>query len=275
MTQLMNEIIDKTKPRIIALENKHEKTVQKYGLIASVLIFTIATSWWADSLPIHNLEDSNFISLIISTLLVTLSLVMFNRYKNTLCSTNVIKQQTFQPHKAVITLLSGTKTFNAVYEDLRPTTLEAAIEKNDNKEHISQHPWRQALRSLYINKELTHLYIISSVQNHHFFDDYKSLMVYYCPTLIIKHITPNGIDYEDLKDVDNALAEAIRHAKTDGFNMVDVTIDITGGQKTASIAAANDTLQHKDLEFFYVASGDTLNVSSYNAISEKSEAPAS
>lgn len=270
----METFIAKLKSYCTALEEKHPN-IEKYGLITSVLIFTIATSWWADSLPIHNLEDSNFISLIIATLLVALSLFMFNRYKNTLCSTNVITQQTFQPHKAVITLLSGTKTFNVVDEDLRPTTLEAAIEENDNKQHISKHPWRQALRSLYINKELTHLYIISSVQNHLFFDDYKSLMIYYNPNLIIKNITPNGIDYEDLKDVANAIEEALRHARADGFNMVDVAIDITGGQKTASIAAANYTLEHKDLEFFYVTSSDTLKISSYNAISEKSEAPAS
>lgn len=273
----INEPIKRSiKEKIIKLYESLEQSspwLQKYGVIVSVLIFTIATSWWADSLPIHSIDESNVTSLIISTLLITLSLFMFNRYKNSLCSTTIINKQIFQPHNAVVTLLSK-ESKDKEFSFLKQLTID--LEKDISTDGVaSQSNWRQQLRALSLNKSLTNLYVISSRESKEQFFKFEEMIKHYRPNLIIKHITPNGVNFEELKEVYDAISEAIRHARNDNFNLVDIAIDITGGQKTASIAAANFTLEHKDLEFFYVVSGERLEVISYNAISNKSEAPAS
>jgi hypothetical protein len=274
LTKAYNTLEMLVKARFIKYEKEHD-WLTRYGLIISVVTFTVSTSWLADSFPIHKLEDTNPISLLFAAILTLISVVLFNRYKTALCSTSIINSQRFQPHDAVITLLSGQTTFTSTDPLLRPESLEEAIEKSETEGHVSKHVWRQALRALYKNPNLKHLYVISSTQNSRHFNDYKSLIQYYRPNLVVHHITPAGIDFESLKEVNDAISEAIKHAKSDNFDMVDIAIDITGGQKTASIAAANFTLEHKDLEFFYVATGDELKIISYNAISTKSEAPAS
>lgn len=271
----VDSLINIANEKFSQYEKKHDWLI-RYGLIISVILFTVSTSWLADSLPIHNLEDTNIVSLLIAAILTIGSVALFNRYKSSLCSISILNNQAFQPHEAVVTLLSGTKDpFTSTDPILRPEPLEEAIEASDNPKHVSTHGWRQALRALYKNPNLQHLYVISSKENTSHFNDYKTLIQYYRPNVMVHHITPAGIDYESLKEVNDAIAESIRHAISDGFDMVDIAIDITGGQKTASIAAANFTLEHKDLEFFYVVTGDKLNIISYNAISTKSEAPAS
>lgn len=75
------------------------------------------------------------------------------------------------------------------------------------------------------------------------------------PNRKVRVVVPNeeGIDFEDLNQVMNALEEAIALARREGCRRdEDMVIDVTGGQKTTSIAGALKTLDRRDLIFQYI-----------------------
>lgn len=69
----------------------------------------------------------------------------------------------------------------------------------------------------------------------------------------IQFITLAPCDFENLERVSNALEVAVYKLRAEPYNLElkDITIDVTAGQKTASIAAATITFQSA-LEFSYV-----------------------
>ncbi|MCX8018379.1 MAG: hypothetical protein N2690_10835, partial [Rhodocyclaceae bacterium] len=66
-------------------------------------------------------------------------------------------------------------------------------------------------------------------------------------------IAPGNVDFEDLSSSVVALRLAIQSC---GAKPRDIVIDVTGGQKTASIAGALVTLDNRDLIFQYVPTGN-------------------
>ena len=65
-------------------------------------------------------------------------------------------------------------------------------------------------------------------------------------------VAPGNVDFEDLTSSLMALQQAIKNS---GAEHRDIVIDVTGGQKTASIAGALVTLDKRDLIFQYVPTG--------------------
>jgi hypothetical protein len=75
------------------------------------------------------------------------------------------------------------------------------------------------------------------------------------PNRRVRVVVPSqqGIDFEDLNEVMNALEKAIALARREGYSQdEDMVIDVTGGQKTTSIAGALKTLDRRDLIFQYI-----------------------
>jgi len=68
--------------------------------------------------------------------------------------------------------------------------------------------------------------------------------------VVVEAFAGNAPDFEDLEDVTRALQRAYEQAEAKPEQIV---IDVTGGQKTASIAAAMFTLDKRDLVFQYVS----------------------
>lgn len=71
-------------------------------------------------------------------------------------------------------------------------------------------------------------------------------------------VAPGNVDFEDLTSSVTALQQAIKNS---GVEPRDIVIDVTGGQKTASIAGALVTLDKRDLIFQYVPTGGPDGVS--------------
>jgi hypothetical protein len=68
--------------------------------------------------------------------------------------------------------------------------------------------------------------------------------------VVVEAFAGNAPDFEELEDVTRALQQALEQA---GANPGHIAIDVTGGQKTASVAAAMFTLDKRDLVFQYVS----------------------
>jgi hypothetical protein len=68
--------------------------------------------------------------------------------------------------------------------------------------------------------------------------------------VVVEAFAGNAPDFEELEDVTRALQRAYEQA---GAKPGQIVIDVTGGQKTASIAAAMFTLDKRDLVFQYIS----------------------
>jgi hypothetical protein len=68
--------------------------------------------------------------------------------------------------------------------------------------------------------------------------------------VVVEAFAGNAPDFEELEDVTRALQRAYEQA---GAKPGQIVIDVTGGQKTASVAAAMFTLDKRDLVFQYVS----------------------
>ena len=68
--------------------------------------------------------------------------------------------------------------------------------------------------------------------------------------VVVEAFAGNAPDFEELEDVTRALQKALEQANEKPERIV---IDVTGGQKTTSIAAAMFTLDKRDLVFQYVS----------------------
>lgn len=109
-----------------------------------------------------------------------------------------------------------------------------------------------------------------------YLDNAKSLLLAYKKDLVIEtHET--SVNFENFNALRSALATSIRWMRTtdelkrEVVNDKDMVIDITGGQKTASITGAMVTLDN-NLTFQYVQTGGDNKVISFDVISQ---APAS
>ncbi|MBI5780573.1 MAG: hypothetical protein HZA65_02745 [Rhodocyclales bacterium] len=69
-----------------------------------------------------------------------------------------------------------------------------------------------------------------------------------------------------MNEIISLLNDLVNEAKEDGYQEKDIMIDITGGQKTASVAGALVTLHHSELEFQYVGTNAPYVTKSFNAI---------
>lgn len=81
-------------------------------------------------------------------------------------------------------------------------------------------------------------------------------------------IHDTAIDFENTATICDSLKDLVEGQLRDEFSLNDIIIDVTGGQKTASIAAALFTLHNPELQFEYVTTGDKKEIKTYNVVSE-------
>lgn len=77
----------------------------------------------------------------------------------------------------------------------------------------------------------------------------------------------HGIRFEEVESLRNEYETLIEKAKRENYAEDDIILDATGGQKTASIAAAMTTFSNSNLKFQYVETGgDKPQVLSFNIV---------
>lgn len=77
----------------------------------------------------------------------------------------------------------------------------------------------------------------------------------------------HGIRFEEVESLRNEYETLIEKAKRENYAEDDIILDATGGQKTASIAAAMTTFSNSNLKFQYVETGgDKPQVLTFNIV---------
>lgn len=140
--------------------------------------------------------------------------------------------------------------------------------------------WQQMLRAIEAHPHVERIYLIGS-QGGSQGDSAASscehaalageLIRTYRPSVSID-IRPRpgqGVDFEDMSALLDEIDSILDHAGQQGYEESDVMIDITGGQKTASIAGALATLHRSALEFQYVSTHAPYRIIRFNASTER------
>lgn len=237
----------------------------------------------------------NYPLTVISLLsLFLLSFLWFYENRSTFQSIQVLDTSFITPHRCLILLVSGP---NKPPPDTFPWTLSddknnqatigattPSLLLNDIKElnKIVYWNWQQILRGLYPHREsLEKVILIGSTDDsqkgrgsYKYLGQAKMLIDRYFPNMDIKPLK-KAIDFEDFHSLISCIRKEIEKLK-DKFSEDDIIIDVTGGQKTTSIAAASVTMVNHKLKFQYVKTnpGDNEdeNVLCFNA---RFESPAS
>lgn len=121
-------------------------------------------------------------------------------------------------------------------------------------------------------ERLETIYVISSEGDrgtHLQFPLFKTIMGVLFPEVNIEPLLETGIDFEDVAAVHRELDDLYsRLDEAHIYGPQDIMVDITGGQKTNSIAAAMATLA-EGRRFQYVSTRNTDNVLCYDMVVEK------
>ena len=120
--------------------------------------------------------------------------------------------------------------------------------------------WQQNLRALRHHKNrLKAVYLLGSSGNDGSAKDKEVaeqfFKFYLSEDVKVEMLNASGVDFESLEETRQSLMSIIEHARNAGHQEREMVIDITGGQKTASVAAALVTLDRSDLVFQYVGTG--------------------
>lgn len=267
-------------------------------LIILLVLLPVFTAWIGDILKdawtACWAEEgcSSFSTVDLSLLAIAVSLAAaalygVHRLGREFISPRIVKQQQndVQPHPVVIALLSPQKELTL--HDGQWMLNNGPL--SDNIRHLvdpglklSGFTWQQTLRAGHHHHKdgtLQKLLLIGSHGNGGSgsgtaLELAKAFFGHYFPGI---EVLAPGIqnpaiyspDFEDLEATRAALKKAITLC---GAKDRDIIIDITGGQKTASIAATLVTLDRADLMFQYVGTGDnTGKIYGFDAVTERSQ----
>lgn len=94
----------------------------------------------------------------------------------------------------------------------------------------------------YHKKTLQEVLVFTSSGSSSQFNVFQDLVMRLYPSLRVKEMVSGGIDFEDIETAFNAVNKLYRDAIASGYSEKDILVDVTGGHKTNSIAAAMATL---------------------------------
>ncbi len=128
--------------------------------------------------------------------------------------------------------------------------------------------WQQLMRALLSQdgSQLQCIYLLGSTSPHgagsfEWLDHCKALIENYFKQVQI--IKKEVSDFENLEELVELINSIIHEAKNNAIDERKIIVDVTGGQKTASIAAALVTL-HNRVTFQYVQTNEPYEVIAYN-----------
>jgi hypothetical protein len=127
--------------------------------------------------------------------------------------------------------------------------------------------WQQLLRAIRPHgKKLDFLYLFGSVESQ---DQIRLVARLLAPYLRDRHtilLSPAGVDFEDLDAVMDGLKDAVSWLEARGLPRREILIDVTGGQKTASIAGALMSLNNRvNIQYVQTFGKDKNKVLEYDA----------
>ena len=156
------------------------------------------------------------------------------------------------------------KTIMEDIEKLRElSSVEEKIERVNELPSIKS--WRMPLEAIkYHRPKLKKVVVITSDKSSKHFGSFKELVKEVFGEDISGILIERKVkSFEDIKSLFDTLNKVYEELRKDHLRDRDVIIDITGGQKTSSVAAAFMTAYYNDREFEYVSTED-YKVKSYD-----------
>ncbi|MBK7675744.1 MAG: hypothetical protein IPJ27_13840 [Candidatus Accumulibacter sp.] len=149
-----------------------------------------------------------------------------------------------------------------------PATLPAVLDVMAALGQREKFAWEQLLRAIREHlPRLQRVILIGSSGTNGTaasFDACRQMIAHYFPGLVQASIQARTASFEALDDLLGVYRKIIvEEAQRKG----DVMIDVTGGTKVVSIAAAMVTLEHPEIEFQYVETEGEKRVRTFNVIS--------
>ncbi|MBU0567264.1 hypothetical protein KJ693_06480 [bacterium] len=251
-----------------------------------VVVAILAGEWAGGSLQalIARLFSlSEWLELLISIFILLACLIVLYRIRYAFMPFRTLSSHPCEPHKGLIILLSTSNIPVAISKDsfplviknwkkeeaeLKGDSLEKDIESLDAFDKKARWNWQQLLRGLTPHKEdLQTVYLIGSKDGQipgswHDLDNVENLIKRYFSEAEIKKLD-SPVDFEDFDEIMTAVIKAISWTKEKGISDKDIVVDITGGQKTASIAGAVVTM-NKKVTFQYVQTSFPCQVLAYD-----------
>lgn len=139
----------------------------------------------------------------------------------------------------------------------------------DDDINLCKWNWQQFLRGVRLHrKDLKTVYLVGSQDaggkpgSFGFRDHARGLLQHYFPDAEI-HCHDKALNFEEFDELAECLTDIIEHFKKEGYRDKDIVIDVTGGQKTTSIAGAVVTL-NKKVTFQYVQTNEPNDVLTYD-----------
>ena len=215
-------------------DGEKEKGIKMLSVSLSLLAFLLLLGWWVSKkgsfdVSVKKPEKKKVLVLFLSSLRG--------------------KEEDFQ--KDLTSLISRELSF----KDVNATSLRN---------------WEMPLRAIaYHGEKLEKLIVLTSPQSSKQFALFKELAFSFFkknPKLlsVLENVQEVKInDFEDIEEVFGALNTLYQRLNKEGYKDKDVIVDVTGGQKTVSIAGAFMTL-YRGREFQYISTNDKENIKSYD-----------
>jgi len=265
------------------------KLLERWGPgidIALAVSVIVSTGWLTDFLrgePFAPFEDlppvdgwlaSVGVALTMTAITATL---LYKRRLNFIPVRHLGSQQDVTPHKVLIACLSHNTAEVSKDGDLlrvklgnNNVLLSSDLTKEKDSPELRGWNWQQLLRAIAphtTDGTLEHIYIFCSHESLRQSKDCELVLHHFLGDAVQVHIQQRPIDFENLEDLysnfNNVIQEVTQRL---GYAQSDVMIDVTGGQKTTSIAAALVTLHRPPIEFQYVSTRGCCPVLSYNVV---------
>lgn len=221
------------------------------------------------------------LSIPIFAALFLASLVWLYQVRHKLLGHRTLAQGPAEPHRALIAFLSPPSlplawdgADGSSIPTLKgmplPSKLAEAIEATDQGKLGIRWNWQQFLRSLRRHREtLESVYLIGSTQSWPFLEDAEKLLHHVLPRNVRVFHPEEAVNFEDVRQLMGEIKSAVRKLRSedDSLSDRDVVIDVTGGQKSTSVAGAVVTL-NSDLKFQYVQTNEPYDVLLYDVVSQ-------
>jgi hypothetical protein len=230
--------------------------------------------------------------IFLSLVLFLFSAYRLNKHKEDFMTVKVLSQGVCSPHPCLIILLTKSNmplpeklvfpySFSKgnIKVQIKGQNIDediAELEKLKVDDEFNYWNWQQLLRGIEPHVQIKKIFIVGSPKKYKDSGSFalkeraRDLLSAYTklPDDDIEFYD-KAVDFENYEEVKTAINEIIKKLKTKKWKAKDIVVDITGGQKTASVAAASITF--RDLVTFqYVQTSSPYAVVAYDVINQAS-----
>lgn len=242
----------------------------KLKTIAIMVFFMLSFGWFTNASYTLIMDLDNFLQNLLPNLalllvfpLLLIILVFYAKYYASSTRVDVIPDDKPAKTRALILFLSHAPI--DFIENLSPQHKHQFESIELKKIFPQRHSWQMPFEAIrYHLERLEYVVIIPSLETAEFVEKFKELACYLLPTdkplKIVGYHTldmdfPKGVDFENIEDLVKATHTAYDYLRKQRVSNRDILIDITGGQKTTTVAGAAVALDAGRL-FQYVSTRD-------------------